>query len=108
MEALMGPKYHEFMERKVQRASMLEHLLGCFLDVEKEVHKTYKKIDFGEGEIKCCMCGRKNIVGMRRLPCKHFIDEKCLKFVLKGGFLQCPADKQDFLPGMSGEVIKIE
>ena len=53
------------------------------------------------------MCRKKNIVGMRRLPCKHFIDEKCLRFVLKGGFLQCPLDKEYFLLGLKGEVVNV-
>lgn len=66
------------------------------------MHKTYKKIDFQEKEIRCCMCRKNNIVGMRRLQCKHFIDEKCLRFVLKGGFLICPVDKQPFLSGLHG------
>lgn len=33
--ALMGPKYEEFMQMQVKRPSMLEHLMSCFLDVEK-------------------------------------------------------------------------
>ena len=106
-QALMGPKYQQFMQSQVQKPHMLEHLLSCFMDVEKEVHKTYKKIDFGEQQLFCCMCKRKNIVGMRRLLCKHFIDEKCLRFVLKGGFMQCPIDKEHFLPGMKGETVNV-
>lgn len=106
-QALMGPKYEQFMLLQVKKPNMMEHLLSCFLDVEKEVHKTYKKIDFGAEQLQCCMCRRKNIVGMRRLACKHFMDEKCLRFVLKGGFLQCPLDKEHLLPGLKGETVNV-
>ena len=30
---LMGPKYEEFMQLHEKKPSMLEHLMGCFLDV---------------------------------------------------------------------------
>ena len=32
-QALMGPKYQEFLQSQVQKPTMLEHLLSCFMDV---------------------------------------------------------------------------
>lgn len=66
------------------------------------MHKTYKKLDFDEKDIVCCMCKKKKIVGMRRLSCRHFIDEKCLRFVLENSVRHCPVDKKFMLPGFSG------
>lgn len=81
--------------------------MNSLLDVEKEVHKTYKKLDFGESDTVCCVCRKKKIVGMRRMHCKHFIDEKCLKFVLQNKVRQCPVDKKYILPGLNGITVNI-
>lgn len=82
--------------------------MSAITDVEKEVHKTYKKLDFTEQDIVCCLCKKKKIVGMRRMNCKHFIDEKCLKFILKSSIKQCPIDKKYILPGLSDVNLKLE
>lgn len=78
----MGEKYEKFLENYIKKPTLVEHIVNSLLDVEKEAHKTYKKLDFVEKDIVCCMCRKKKIVGMRRLMCKHFVDEKCLKFLL--------------------------
>jgi hypothetical protein len=44
---------------------------------------------------------------MKRLGCKHFIDEKCLKFLLKSEIYQCPIDKKYILPGLADVDLKL-
>ena len=77
------------------------------MDVEKEVHKKFKKLEFYENDVICCMCKKKKIVGMRRMQCNHFIDEKCLRFILKRGMRICPIDKNHILFGLAGVDIKL-
>lgn len=48
------------------------------------------------------MCKKKKIVGMRKMQCNHYIDEKCLKYLLKKGYRQCPIDKNYMLFGFNG------
>jgi hypothetical protein len=81
--------------------------VSCFPSVEKEIYKLYKKIDFGESDIKCMMCKKSNITGMHRLYCKHFIDEKCLKFLLNFKTIKCPIDNTTMLHGYA-EIIEDE
>lgn len=67
--------------------------------MEKDIYKLYKKIDFGQDDIKCIMCRRTNITDMRRLYCKHFIDEKCLRHLLNFKMVNCPLDNTTMLLG---------
>lgn len=60
-----------------------------------------------EKDIVCCMCKKKKIIGMRRLSCRHFIDEKCLRFILENDVRQCPVDKKYILPGLDGVHVKL-
>lgn len=86
-------------ESEPPTTNTLEYLVGCFPSVEKEIYKLYKKIDFKESDIKCIMCRRANITSMRRLYCKHFIDEKCLKHLLNFNIVCCPLDSSTLLQG---------
>lgn len=78
----MGPKYEKFLSNYIKKPTIKDHIINSLMDVEKQIHKTFKKIDFTQKDIACCACKKKKIVGMRRMSCKHFIDEKCLKFFL--------------------------
>jgi hypothetical protein len=53
------------------------------------------------------LCKKGKVTEMRRLSCKHFIDEKCLGFLLVNGERVCPYDKQPFLESFPELAIKI-
>lgn len=41
------------------------------------------------------------------MSCKHFIDEKCLKFFLENEIRQCPIDKCFIVPGLANIKLSI-
>ena len=107
MKSLFGPNYQKFLQAHLRKQTILQYVIESLTSVEKEIYKTYRKIDYEEKDIKCLLCRKGKITQMRRLPCKHFICEKCLCVLLSSGERLCPFDSTPILPCFPGLCLKL-